>query len=360
MTPHTPTRHAPHAATRWLATSLMLAAGLLAGCERPPMESVQHGYRGTGMLEVYNPRTLEASVDKNIAPPALPAADDSGPKAGAVYQNVKVLGDLSVGQFTRVMLSMAAWVAPNEGCTYCHNGANFADDGKYQKVVARRMIQMTQHINRDWKQHVSTTGVTCYTCHRGQHVPSNLWTRSDPQPYGSNFMGDKAGQNEPSPTVGLTSLPNDPFTPYLLGDQPIRVGGTTALPSGNRHSIKQAEATYGLMVHVANSLGVNCTYCHNTRSFSSWQGNPPQRVTAWYGIRMARDVNKDYMESLTDVFPAHRKGVLGDVGKVNCATCHQGAYKPLYGAPMAQDYVELGGTPRMVTADAAAAPAKAP
>ena len=34
-------------------------------------------------------------------------------------------------------------------------------------------------------------------------------------------------------------------------------------------------------------------------------------------------------------------GPTGDVAKVNCATCHQGAYKPLYGAPMAKDYPEL-------------------
>jgi photosynthetic reaction center cytochrome c subunit len=33
--------------------------------------------------------------------------------------------------------------------------------------------------------------------------------------------------------------------------------------------------------------------------------------------------------------------VHGDVLKVNCATCHQGANKPLLGAPMARDYPEL-------------------
>jgi photosynthetic reaction center cytochrome c subunit len=31
----------------------------------------------------------------------------------------------------------------------------------------------------------------------------------------------------------------------------------------------------------------------------------------------------------------------GDVAKVNCATCHQGAYKPLYGFPMIKDHPEL-------------------
>jgi len=35
------------------------------------------------------------------------------------------------------------------------------------------------------------------------------------------------------------------------------------LPSGNRSSIKQTEWTYSLMIHMSESLGVNCTYCHN-------------------------------------------------------------------------------------------------
>ena len=316
---------------------------LLAGCEPPPNITVQHGYRGTGMVQVYNPSTIEKNADLHAAPVALPAAAPDGTRADKVYKNVKVLGSLSVGDFTRLMVSMSSWVAPNEGCTYCHNPANFAEDSKYTKVVARRMVEMTRHINKDWQPHVSATGVTCYTCHRGQPVPKEIWFKANHQPYGSNFMGDKAGQNEPSKVVNLSSLPNDPFTPFLLGEQNIRVGGTTALPAGNNQSIKQAEWTYGLMTHMSTSLGVNCTYCHNTQSFVSWKGNPPQRATAWYGIRMARDLNKDYMEPLTDTFPAHRKSELGDVAKVNCATCHQGAYKPLNGAKMAKDFPELGG-----------------
>jgi photosynthetic reaction center cytochrome c subunit len=206
------------------------------------------------------------------------------------------------------------------------------------------MLQMTQHINTEWKSHVADTGVTCYTCHRGNPVPSAIWFKTNPQPYGSNFMGDKAGQNHPATSVALASLPNDPFTPFLLEQKDIRVNGPTPLPSGNRHSIKQAEWTYGLMTHMSSALGVNCTYCHNSRSFQSWEGNPPQRRTAWFGIRMARDLNKDYMEPLASTFPDHRKGETGDVAKLNCATCHQGAYKPLNGAPMARDFPELTGS----------------
>ncbi|MFN8915353.1 MAG: photosynthetic reaction center cytochrome c subunit family protein, partial [Betaproteobacteria bacterium] len=58
--------------------------------------------------------------------------------------------------------------------------------------------------------------------------------------------------------------------------------------------------------------------------------SPPTRVTAWYGIRMVRDINVNYIEPVTNVFPANRLGELGDVAKTPCATCHQGAVKPLY------------------------------
>lgn len=325
-----------------------LAGLLLAGCERPPVDSVQHGWRGTGMVQVYNPRTLADQIPGNQAPEAAPPAPAEGPKARDVYQNVQVLGDLSVAQLTRHMAAITAWVAPQEGCAYCHDLQNLADDGKYTKVVARKMLLMTQQINAGWQSHVAGTGVTCYTCHRGQHIPQQVWFTVPPQDLKSNFIGDLAGQNQPARSVGLASLPYDPFTPYLLQDQPIRVNGPTALPTGNRSSTKQAEFTYGLMEHMSSALGVNCTYCHNTRSFADWSGSSPQRVTAWHGIRMARELNNRHLLPLTDTFPAARKGPTGDVAKVNCGTCHQGAYKPLYGAAMAKDYPELLGTPQAV------------
>jgi photosynthetic reaction center cytochrome c subunit len=64
-------------------------------------------------------------------------------------------------------------------------------------------------------------------------------------------------------------------------------------------------------------------------------------VTAWHGIRMARELNLEFMVPLTTTFPANRLGPGGDVAKVNCATCHQGAHKPLYGAEMAKHHPEL-------------------
>ncbi|MCA3180762.1 MAG: photosynthetic reaction center cytochrome PufC [Burkholderiaceae bacterium] len=342
-----------------------VAAALLSGCERPPPDVVQSGFRGTGMEQVYNPRRLEKVIAANEVPPALDPVDPGGPKAGQVYQNVKVLGDLGVGEFTRLMVAMTNWVAPKEGpeaaCVYCHNPANLADDSKYTKIVARSMIQMTRKINGDWKAHVANTGVTCYTCHRGQPVPQNVWFKPVPLTHDvKGMLGDRAGQNSPATSVALASLPYDPFGPYLSDAKPIRVIGKDALPNGNRASTKQAEFTYGLMMHMSDALGVNCTYCHNTRSMAEWDGSPPQRATAWYGIRMARSMNNEYMEPLTATFPAHRKGPLGDVAKINCATCHQGAYKPLFGAQMAKDHPELGGVRPGSAAAAPAAPVAVP
>ena len=331
--------------TSWMAI-IVATSALLAGCERPPVDAVQKGFRGTGMELVYNPRTLAKEAALQTAPEALPEADKTGPRAGQVYKNVKVLGNLSVGEFTRTMVAMTQWVAPEQGCVYCHNPQNFADDSLYTKVVARRMTEMTQHLNAAWKNHVAVTGVTCYTCHRGQPVPNQIWFKPSDAKLAKGLLGQRNGQNEPVMAVGLSSLPKDPFTAYFEKDTRIRQIAQTALPQGinsNGSSIQATEATYGLMVHMSKGLGVNCSYCHNSRNFSDWNQSPPQRVTAWHGIKMVRELNNEFMTPLTSVFPVGRLGPTGDVAKVNCSTCHQGAYKPLYGTSMAQSHPELQG-----------------
>jgi photosynthetic reaction center cytochrome c subunit len=318
-----------------------LAIGTL---QRPPVESIQRGYRGLGMVELYHPATLLAEENANRIPEASPKQDPTGQLASQVYSNVQVLKDVDAGEFIRLMTDITAWVSPQQGCGYCHaEGEDLGSDKLYTKVVSRRMIEMTRHINADWQKHVGETGVTCFTCHRGQPVPNNVWF-SDPGPTASQgAAGNHAGQNAPTAAVGLTSLPYDPFTPFINNDGDPRVISTTALPEGNRHSIKQTEWTYAFMMHISKALGVNCTFCHNSRSFTAWDQSTPQRATTWYGIRMTRDLNANYLEGLSAQFPHHRLGPLGDVPKINCATCHQGVYKPLFGVSMLKDYPELRG-----------------
>ena len=38
---------------KWFASAAVLGAALLSGCDIPPQETVQRGYRGTGMEAVY-------------------------------------------------------------------------------------------------------------------------------------------------------------------------------------------------------------------------------------------------------------------------------------------------------------------
>jgi photosynthetic reaction center cytochrome c subunit len=155
------------------------------------------------------------------------------------------------------------------------------------------------------------------------------------------MLGYRAGQNAPSVAAGLTSLPSSAAA-QLQGPANLRVVSQAALPTeAGGASIKTAESTYSLMMHMSQALNVNCTFCHNSRSFTAWDQSTPQRVTAWHGIAMVRDLNASYLDPLKASYPPERLGPEGDAPKANCATCHQGVNKPLMGASMLKNYPEL-------------------
>lgn len=342
-----------------LGVAGLASAMLLGGCEVGPKITQQTGYRGTGGDQIIDVRHMVKASAIPAPPYALP--DDSGPRARETYQNVKVLGDVSTERFNHLMASINQWVAPPEqGCNYCHNPNNMASDEKYTKVVARRMLQMTRQINGKWSSHVKATGVTCYTCHRGNAVPAYKWAIAEGVADPNSIVRNKHGQNTPNVSVGYASLPYDPFATYLNGKAQIRVAASSQYPSPDHVvSIKEAEKSYGLMMHMSTALGVNCTYCHNTQSFRSWTISRPQRVTAYYGIRMVRDINGQYIDSLASVFPAYRKGPHGDPYKANCQTCHQGQSKPLGGISMLAANPTLKAPPMPTAAPEGGAAGKA-
>jgi photosynthetic reaction center cytochrome c subunit len=321
--------------------ALILALTATAACERPPVVSQETDFRGLGKVHLVNPRLQERLVAASIPPDPSPPSIPAGITAGEVFQNVQVLGDLDVNEFTRIMQAMTRWVSPEQGCEYCHV-PNLAVDSPYTKVVARQMLVMNRYINGPaGQQHVGETGVTCWTCHRGENVPREVWTRAVTGSRGGGIVGGVGGQNIAAASVNYSSLPYDPFTPFIMENQSVRIQSRTDQPYENRVSIKQTEWVYGFMTHISQSLGVNCTYCHNTRSFFPWEGSSPARITAWEGINLARQLNVDHLAPLANVLPANRKGPLGDVLKVNCATCHGGVYKPAFGAQMAVHYPSL-------------------
>jgi photosynthetic reaction center cytochrome c subunit len=334
--------------------ALLAPALLLAGCEFGPKVVEQVGPNGTALKLVAAKSNLPTIAP--VPPPPYPLTPEmrEGERARDVYQNVQVLGDISAEEFNYTMAALTEWVAPadgsveNGGCNYCHNPENMASDALYTKVVARKMLQMTRAINSQWKPHFSNSnyagkgaGVTCWTCHRGNPVPMANW--SEAVPTGGSVAGNKFGQNTPARSVAYSSLPYDPFTSLLQGKNEIRVGGPSAFPSAHVASIKATEKTYGLMMHMSQGLGVNCSYCHNSQNFADWSHSRVQRVNAWYGIRMVRDVNDNYITALGKTWPANRLGPMGDPKKVYCTTCHRGVNKPMGGVPMLRDYPALVG-----------------
>lgn len=89
---------------------------------------------------------------------------------------VKVLTGLLAPQFQEEMnfITQALGVT----CATCHARGNFASDEKPEKLTARRMLEMTKGINKQFfpdhkpKDGESVLGrVTCYTCHQGERTP---------------------------------------------------------------------------------------------------------------------------------------------------------------------------------------------
>ncbi len=335
-----------------VAFFLAFAMIFTAGWDAPPVEATQTGYRGSGMAQIERASVIDylREVNENVPEAPYPYEEDTeGPTAGEVYENVQVLANVPASEFNRMMLAITEWVVPEDvrndpemagGCNYCHNPTNLASDELYTKVVARRMIQMTQHINANWSDHVAETGVTCYTCHRGNAVPANVSFAGLGESTYSNG-GGRPYQNTPTASNAYTSLPTDPFGPYLQANASnIRLqnmDGWAAEPA----NFEATEATYALMMHISDALGVNCTFCHNTRAFSPWEQSTAARTTAWHGIQMAGGLNDEYLYPLESLWPENRLGPDGQAPGLSCATCHNGLNRPLNGAAMSADWPYL-------------------
>ena len=118
-----------------------------------------------------------SSVITIVALTSMKKADDPE------YKNLKVLPKhLTHEQLDKVMHEWTASL--NVHCDFCHvrNEAekkmDFPSDAKPEKEMARKMFKMMNKINqkyfdakKDSLGFVMTSGVNCYTCHRGDSHP---------------------------------------------------------------------------------------------------------------------------------------------------------------------------------------------
>ncbi|WP_187429535.1 Photosynthetic reaction center cytochrome c subunit [Roseobacter fucihabitans] len=335
----------------------VFAAALVVTWGNPAQTaSLQTGPRGTGMsVPEFNVVRMKADPtieDYYTEEPYVPEGGED--LARDIYDNVQVLGDLTEDNFNRVMTAMTQWVAPEQGCTYCHGDGDldtYGEDNLYTKVVARRMVQMTQNINESWDGHVNAekqVGVNCYTCHRGENVPSEIWFKISP--VNERVAGWSANQNRATSISQSTSLPSDALEKYLLEEETIAVHSLESREEGipgvdGYASIQDTERTYSLMNYFSNSLGVNCVFCHNSRAFYDGVQNTPQWGTASLGILMVQEMNNEYLVPLKDSYPPERLGpIYADAPKAACKTCHKGYQQPMQGLNVIADWPELATT----------------
>lgn len=329
-----------------VAGGAVFVAALLVSWGQPlATDSMQTGPRGTGMKvakfegDLANPDpTIEAYLATQTDP-VIPA--DGAQTAGEAYDNVDpVLADLTVENYDRLLTAMRSWTGIPD---------LLEDPEHYQSKVALNMIQMTQVINEEWAGHVyanAEVGVTCYTCHRGEPVPSEVWFRIDP--VSENSGGWASVQNRATSQSQSTSLPSDALYQYLLNYETIAVHDLESRVQNapGDPTWQHTERTYSLMNYFSNSLGRNCVFCHNSRAFYDPAQVTPQWATASLGIQMVQELNNDWIVPTGEEhLPETRLGpVYGDAPKVACKTCHKGYQQPMQGLNAVANWPELTST----------------
>ena len=319
-----------------------------------PVEGTQMSFRGTGSIQFASPKA--AAVQLAAIPATLPLASNGGATAGQTYKNVQVLGSVDASEFMRLQSAITEWVAPKQGCAFCHDQADFSSDAKPAKLAARRMLEMTRYINAAWSSHVQPSMVTCFTCHRGQPVPSEAWWPRYPDPERPNVARRDAWFEAADTVSGF--FPDAGYAEYFLQDNPIAAQSTTALKSGTVAEAVVVKRIYEIMMQMSLQIGVNCGFCHNSRALDDWSQSTPERWVGFYALRMIRDLNRTYLLPLADLIPQQKKlttetavpaipehqlGQQPGNALLTCGTCHHGLPRPLQGANLGSSYPELTG-----------------
>jgi photosynthetic reaction center cytochrome c subunit len=317
-----------------------------------PVKGHELGWRASSMIQFDLP-PAEAALLKRPPPPIPGWGHDPRP-AGVAYKNVTVLTNVDAGEFMHTMTAMTSWVSPKQGCGFCHAGADYASDAKPAKAVARLMLQMTRHINADWRDHVGAAGVTCFSCHQGQPIPSDVWFAAPP--VRQHPMIDWQEDYHEDELTVRKFFPDEGYEEYLLQNTPGSSQSYTALPTHSGSSQVVIKRMYEVMMQMSDGIGVNCGYCHNSRAFFDWRQSTPARWTGYSGIQMTRDLNRHFLIKTGALLPqsryrldkAHERNLAPDQagpmpgnGLSNCATCHHGEPKPLGGANMVDAYPAL-------------------
>jgi hypothetical protein len=184
----------------------------------------RHGHVGAG---VRKPKSDHARPGRSRPTQArAPIVPEPGGGAGRdIYENVQVLGDLTdrqlqpadggdangaPGRGLRLLPRRPGDLEPMARTTYTKSSApHDPDDPEHQRELGRPRERQCKEV-----------GVTCYTCHRGQNVPSDIWFNMGACE--RNMAGWSAVQNRATSLSQFTSLPSDALEIYLLDGESHR------------------------------------------------------------------------------------------------------------------------------------------
>ncbi len=209
-------------------------------------------------------------------------------------QQVVVLQGLNTEQIWNYMQYEVS--APlGVGCQYCHDLNNFASYNVLQKNAGTSMLQMQQQLNAQYMVNLPNwrgNYVRCATCHNSQAVgmPSVSQQFVDSTPPISVFLeplnAEGVPQRDPDARMSLQAATlyyffnYDVWKPYDPSD-PTSGRGSLALTyneestgtAGEGRTQEQVTINQNTMNSMGWSLGVGCTYCHNSRNFYAYEAD---------------------------------------------------------------------------------------
>lgn len=161
-------------------------------------------------------------------------------------KNIQVLKGLPEAQLFPLMNFISTSLGVR--CNFCHvqtknpttgrDDWDWASDAKEHKQIGRRMMQMTMSINKTNKLDLGSTGVTCYTCHRGSNDPVNLpalpltFSGHEPPaapPQGRPAPGGQPPTGTPPGSGAPQARPTPPTAQQVIDKYIAAVGGREAV-----------------------------------------------------------------------------------------------------------------------------------
>ena len=175
---------------------------------------------------------LSIAIAQSQAPAPL-----KPPMAEEVFKNIQLLKGIPVDEFMGTMGLFSA--ALTVCCGDCHTGAGTSnpkwEDDPPRKLIARRMMQMVNSINKD--SFGGRQVVTCWTCHRG--TPSPAVTPSIDAIYGEPVIVP------PDVLPPAQATASAPTIDQILDKYIQALGGTDRLAKLTSYSAKGTSTLFG-------------------------------------------------------------------------------------------------------------------